>query len=110
MPENINLTTELEAALAEVGVLEIPRSELHELAIRVYRDLEYRVGVDLSSALTDAELEEFESIMDDGDDEAAAHWLGVHVPNYREVTERHTEALIRSVVEAASVYFGGGAR
>jgi len=49
----------------------------------IYSELELRVGTRLSDGLSDAQLEEFEKIID-RDQEKVQSWLAEHAPNYQQ--------------------------
>jgi hypothetical protein len=67
--------------LEEVGLGEMPQEQKKAFLQYVYDELELRVGTKLSDGMTDAQLEEFESIIDRKDDIISA-WLAKHVPDY----------------------------
>jgi hypothetical protein len=67
--------------LADIGLNELPDEQKQAFLQHIYEELELRVGTKLSEGLSDAQLEEFESIID-RKDEAVAAWLAQHAPNY----------------------------
>lgn len=73
---------ELQAQLA-VALPGLSDGDLRGLAARVADELEDRVGAVLSDGLTDAQLAEFEQLVDAGEDERCAAWLNAHRPDYR---------------------------
>lgn len=50
--------------LQDIGLADLPEEQKKPFLQHVYDQLEYRVGVQLSEGMTDAQLEEFESIID----------------------------------------------
>lgn len=67
--------------LEEVGLADMPEDQKKAFLQHIYDELELRVGTRLSEGMSDAQLEEFESIIDRKDDVITA-WLAEHVPDY----------------------------
>lgn len=67
--------------LEEVGLAGMPDEQKKPFLQHIYDELELRVGTRLSEGMSDAQLEEFESIID-RKDEVIAAWLTEHVPDY----------------------------
>jgi hypothetical protein len=67
--------------LEEVGLAGMPDEQKKPFLQHIYDELELRVGTKLSEGMTDAQLEEFESIIDRKDD-IITTWLSEHVPDY----------------------------
>ena len=67
--------------LEEVGLADMPEEQKKPFLQHIYDELELRVGTKLSEGMTDAQLEEFESIIDRKDD-IISTWLAAHVPDY----------------------------
>lgn len=69
--------------LDEIGLGAMPEDQKPAFLNHAYEQLEYRVGMRLSEGLTDAQLEEFEGIID-GVAGAVSAWLQKFVPQYLE--------------------------
>ena len=67
--------------LVEVGLGAMPAAQRREFLETVYASLQERVGVKLSEGLSDAQLFEFEGLID-RDPEAIAAWIAAHAPDY----------------------------
>jgi Protein of unknown function (DUF5663) len=67
--------------LADVGLDAMPEEQKKPFLQHIYDELELRVGTRLSEGMSDAQLEEFESIIDRKDDVVTA-WLAQNAPNY----------------------------
>ncbi len=67
--------------LATVGLAEMPADDRPAFLQMIYEELEFRVGVTLSDGLSDAQLEEFEAIMDRVPDRVLA-WIDTHAPDF----------------------------
>lgn len=67
--------------LKDVGLDSLPEDQRQPFLQHIYSELELRVGTRLSDGLSDAQLEEFEQIIDRKEDKIQA-WLAAHAPNY----------------------------
>ena len=67
--------------LEELGLGELPDAQKKAFLQHTYEQLEQRVGVQLSEGMTDAQLQEFEYIID-RNEEKVRQWLAAHVPDY----------------------------
>ena len=67
--------------LADIGLNQLPEDQRKPFLQHVYDQLEYRVGVRLSEGMTDAQLEEFEAIIDKKLDVVEA-WVAQYAPAY----------------------------
>ena len=64
----------------------------------LWAELGLRVGSRLSEGLDDTLLDEFEQLVDAGDDNGAKAWLDGHVPDYSTVVSEELEHLITQAV------------
>lgn len=67
--------------LEEVGLGQLPDDQKKAFLEYFREQLELRVGTQLSSGLSEAQLDEFESFIDRDEDKVRG-WLMQHVPNY----------------------------
>lgn len=67
--------------LKDIGLDGLPEEQKKPFLQHIYSELELRVGTRLSDGLSDAQLEEFEKIID-RDQEKIQSWLAEHAPNY----------------------------
>ena len=67
--------------LKDVGLDSLPEDQRQPFLQHIYSELELRVGTRLSDGLSDAQLEEFEEIIDRKEDRIQA-WLQGHAPGY----------------------------
>jgi len=67
--------------LEEVGLQDLPEEQKKAFLQHIYDELELRVGTRLSDGMSDAQLEEFEAIIDRKEDVIVA-WLAKYVPDY----------------------------
>jgi len=68
--------------LADIGLDTMPEEQKKPFLQHTYDQLEYKVGIRLSEGMTDAQLEEFEGIID-RKPEVVGPWLTAHAPNYQ---------------------------
>ncbi len=67
--------------LSDIGLADLPEEQKKPFLQHVYDQLEYRVGVRLSEGMSDAQLEEFEAIIDRKED-VVNSWIQAHAPGY----------------------------
>lgn len=67
--------------LTDIGLAELPEEQRKPFLQHVYDQLEYRVGISLSEGMTDAQLEEFEAIIDKKQEIVDA-WVAQYAPEY----------------------------
>ncbi|MGK2896109.1 MAG: DUF5663 domain-containing protein [Candidatus Saccharimonadales bacterium] len=67
--------------LKELGLDQLPDDQKQPFLQHIYGELELRVGTRLSDGLSDAQLEEFEQIIDRNQEKITV-WLGQHTPDY----------------------------
>lgn len=87
--------------LAELGLGSLPEDEKKKMLGQIYETLEMRVGTKLAQNMSDAQLAEFEKLMDANDEEGAFKWLQTNVPNYKDVVANELETLKDEVKTAA---------
>ena len=87
--------------LAELGLGALPPEEKKKMLGDIYETLEMRVGTKLAEKMSDAQLAEFEQLMDSKDEAGAFKWLQTNVPNYKEVVAQELETLKTEVKTAA---------
>lgn len=67
--------------LKDIGLDQLPEDQKKPFLQHIYSELELRVGTRLSDGLSDAQLEEFEQIIDRKEDKIQ-EWLANHAPSY----------------------------
>jgi len=67
--------------LEDIGLNELPEEQKKPFLQHIYDELELRVGTKLSDGMSDAQLEEFEAIIDHKN-EVIDEWLAKYSPNY----------------------------
>ena len=87
--------------LAQLGLAELPPDDKKKMLAHIYETLELRVGMKLAANMSDAQLDEFEKLMDSGNDAGALNWLETNVPNYKEVVASELEVLKNEIKATA---------
>lgn len=67
--------------LEDIGLNELPEEQKKPFLQHIYNELELRVGTKLSNGMSDAQLAEFESIIDHKDD-VITKWMAKYAPDY----------------------------
>lgn len=87
--------------LEGLGLAQLPQEEKDKMKAHIYETLEMRVGMTLASNMSEAQLDEFEGLMNKDDEEGALKWLESNFPNYREVVASELEKLKGEIKEAS---------
>ena len=87
--------------LETLGLGALPQQDKEQMKAHIYETLEMRVGMTLASNMTDAQLDEFEGLMNNNDEEGALRWLESNFPNYRQVVAQELEKLKQEVKASA---------
>lgn len=67
--------------LADIGLNDLPDDQKQPFLQHIYEELELRVGTRLSDGLSDAQLEQFEKIID-RDQATIDGWIAQYAPNF----------------------------
>lgn len=87
--------------LESLGLGALPQEDKDKMKAHIYETLEMRVGMTLASNMTEAQLDEFEDLMNKDDEEGALKWLESNFPNYRDVVASELEKLKAEVAASA---------
>ena len=87
--------------LESLGLGSLPAAEKEAMKAHIYETLEMRVGMTLASQMTDAQLDEFEGLMNKDDEQGALKWLETNFPNYRQVVATELDKLREEVKASA---------
>ena len=68
--------------LNDIGLGNLPEEQKKPFLQHIYEQLEYQVGISLSEGMTDAQLEEFEGIID-RKPEVVRAWIQAKAPNFQ---------------------------
>ena len=87
--------------LESLGLGGLPQDDKDKMKAHIYETLEMRVGMTLASQMTEAQLDEFEDLMNKNDEAGALRWLETNFPNYRQVVASELDKLKAEVKAAA---------
>ena len=97
------------ALLEELGLGGLDKEAKDSLLASMYERLELNVGTVIAADLTDAQLKEFEQLIDNNDQSAALEWLQSNYPNYKKVVEAELNKLKAEVGQGSDKILGQGA-
>ena len=83
--------------LKEIGLGDLPPEEKKKMLAHVYETLEMRVGTKLADKMSDAQLQEFEALMNANDEAGALKWLETNIPNYKDVVASELNTLKKEI-------------
>ena len=87
--------------LEGLGLGTLPQDEKDKMKAHIYETLEMRVGMTLASNMSEAQLDEFEGLMNKNDEDGALKWLEGNFPNYRQVVAEELDKLKAEISVAA---------
>ncbi len=87
--------------LIEIGLAALPEDEKKKMLAHIYETLEMRVGVRLAEQMSDQQLDEFESFINNNDEAGALRWLETTFPSYKQVVADEFEKLKHEIREVA---------
>ena len=87
--------------LSSLGLGSLPVDEKNKLLQAIYERLEMNVGMRLAERMTDSQLDEFESFIDNNDEAGALRWLETNFPDYKQVVAEELEKLKKEISQAA---------
>lgn len=97
--------------LVELGLGSLPPQEKNRMLAHIYETLEMRVGMQLASQMSDAQLDEFEKLMPLETDSQevrvqkekdALAWLEGNFPNYKQVVADELNKLKEEIKASAA--------
>lgn len=87
--------------LNELGLGPLPPAEKNKMLAQVLETLEMRVGMKLASGMSNEQLDEFESFINNNDESGALKWLEINFPDYKKVVASELENLKSEIKQAA---------
>ncbi|MBO7657564.1 hypothetical protein J6S55_02920 [Candidatus Saccharibacteria bacterium] len=80
--------------LREMGLSAMPADKKQDFLNYIQEELEVRIGERISKGLTEAQLQEFDSLLGT---EEAAKWLEKNRPDYREIVNQCVEEMKQAI-------------
>ncbi len=72
--------------LEDIGLGDLPEDDKKSLLLELYRELELRVGTELSKGLSEQQMREFEAFVDRDEPKVRA-WFDKNLPNYHQAKD-----------------------
>lgn len=91
-----------EDLLNSLGLGSLSVDDKNKMLAHIYETLELRVGMTLAKQMTDDQLDEFEALIDNDDQEGALKWLESNFPNYKQVVADELEKLKLEIKDQAA--------
>lgn len=88
--------------LQQVSLGDMPQDEKGAFLQHIYKELETRLGVELSKDLTDEQLDNFGEVVKAGKEEEVKAWLDEHCPGYQKVVDAEIERLRQEIVQSSA--------
>ena len=89
--------------LREMGLSAMPADKKQDFLNYIQEELEVRIGERISKGLTEAQLQEFDSLLGT---EEAAKWLEKNRPDYREIVNRSIEEMKDAITKNRAKLLG----
>ena len=86
--------------LSGLGIT-LPETDMEALCRLLTETLELRVGEQMSRRLSDDLMDEFDRVIDAGDDDAVAQWLEEYLPEYSAIIDGECQRLLQEVRDNA---------
>ncbi len=87
--------------LKELGLGDLPVNEKNNMLKHIYETLEMKVGMRLASQMSEQQLSEFESFVNQNDDKGALSWLETNFPDYKNVVSDELDKLKNEIKQTA---------
>lgn len=90
--------------LKDIGLADLPEEQKLPMLKDIYDTLELRVGMRLAEQMTEAQMDEFEALVDgqDAGGDAAKQWLEANFPGYKQVVADELAKLKAEILETSS--------
>lgn len=85
-----------EQFLQDMGLAAMPAEQKQAFLDYIQEELEVRIGERISKGLTEAQLQEFDSITDPAE---AAAWLEKNRPDFRQIVDRTIEEMKQAITK-----------
>lgn len=83
--------------LDQLGLGSLSQDDKDSLLSHLYEQLELRVGTVIARQLSDEQLDEFEKLIDNDQQEEALQWLQANYPDYKKVVASELEKLTQEL-------------
>ena len=69
---------------------------------KINDDLNERIGVEITEALTDEQLDEMMTVKQSGDKDALASWMSANIPEIKDIVSDERDILLGELADKAS--------
>jgi len=83
--------------IKKLGIENLSPERQQAILDKVIKTLNLKVGIALSDALSNDQLEEFQKLVSAGDQPASEVWLEANYPDYKNLVVKELEAVISEV-------------
>ena len=83
--------------LTGINLDQFSEADRQKILEKLYRQLENQVGAKVESVVTDEQFAQFESVVDQGDEDKLDEWLEKNVPNYEQITSEILQQLKQEI-------------
>ena len=83
--------------LTGINLDQFSEADQQKIQEKLYRQLENRVGAKVESIVSDEQFTQFESVVDQGDENKLDEWLEKNVPNYEQITSEILQQLKQEI-------------
>ena len=83
--------------LTGINLDQFSEADQQKIQEKLYRQLENQVGAKVESVVTDEQFAQFESVVDQGDEDKLDEWLEKNVPNYEQITSEILQQLKQEI-------------
>lgn len=80
--------------LKDMGLSAMPENKKQDFLNYIQEELEVRIGARIAKGLTEAQLQEFDSL---SDTQEVASWLEKNRPDYRDIVNRTVEEMKQTI-------------
>ena len=86
-----------DSLLTGINLDQFSEADRQKILEKLYRQLENRVGAKVESIVSDEQFTQFESVVDQGDENKLDEWLENNVPNYEQITSEILQQLKQEI-------------
>src|SRR3990167_7666434 len=83
--------------LTGINLDQFSEADQQKIQEKLYRQLENRVGAKVESIVSDEQFTQFESVVDQGDENKLDEWLEKNLPNYEQIVGEILQQLKQEV-------------
>lgn len=86
--------------LKNIGI-NLPDGEIESLLTHLNETVEERVGADITSSLSDEQLDELIVLQESADDQTLGAWITTHVKNYEQIIQDTIDIVLGELADSS---------